>query len=430
MEELNTSAEELYSQAGESRKESEVLRREIERIMKINSQLTFSLTERVKELNCHNTISEIMKAHDLSGEELCWKIVEILPAAWQFPDLLTVSITFHNQELKSPGFRDSNIKLSQPLRIGNNIIGKIEVCYPGSDQPDQNPEFLPEEENLLLAVSLRICDYLEIEEKKAELIKSENKYRKMVETINDVIYEVTPDGTIKYVSPAIERILGYKPEEITGANFFSFMHPDDRPVLMTALTQLADTDSSYLEYRYCRKDGEIRWVRSSTKPIFENGKLVGGRGALYDIHERKMAELLLQQNEEKYRNIFESTQDVYYEATIDGVLLEISPSIYKISRGQFHKEELIGKSIIGFYSVPEERTHFFSELFKAGSVTDFELTFTNKDGSIIPIAVSSALRFDAAGQPVSVFGSMRDISERKKAQDSIAASELKYKTLF
>lgn len=263
----------------------------------------------------------------------------------------------------------------------------------------------------------------------SQLKRTEELYRKMVEAINDVIYEVSADGTIWFVSPAIERILGYKPEEITGKNFFTLMYPEDVPVLMNAFKSLADANFSHLEYRYFTREGEIRWVRSSTSPIFEDGKLVGGRGALYDIHDRKITEENLRKSEEKYRNIYENTQDVYYEATLDGTLIEVSPSIYKVSGGQYNREELLGKSILGFYSIPEERNQLFAELFKHGSVTDFELSFRNKDGSIMPIAVSSSVRNNSDGQPVMVFGSMRDITERKNARDRIAASELKYRQI-
>jgi PAS domain S-box-containing protein len=262
-----------------------------------------------------------------------------------------------------------------------------------------------------------------------QLKRTEELFRNMVEAINDVIYEISADGTVRFVSQAVERILGYKPEEITGMNFFSFMYPDDVPTLKKALESRAETSHSYLEYRYYTKDREIRWVRSSTTPIFEDGKVVGGRGALYDIHERKIAEEKLKKSEQKYRDIFENTQDVYYEATLDGTLLEVSPSIYKVSGGQYKREELLGKSILGFYTIPEERNQLFAELFKHGSVTDFELSFRNKDGSIMEIAVSSSVRKNSDGHPDMVFGSMRDISERKKALERLAASELQYRQI-
>jgi PAS domain S-box-containing protein len=138
-----------------------------------------------------------------------------------------------------------------------------------------------------------------------------------------------------------------------------------------------------------------------------------------EITERRRAEEELRNSEEKYRNIFENVYDAYYEAHLDGTIIEISPSIETISKGQYTRNELIGKSIVDFYAKPEERDLFYSELTKFGKVTDFELSLRNRDGSVMPISISSGVRYNAAGRPV-IIGSMRDITERKKAEKLIA----------
>jgi PAS domain S-box-containing protein len=138
----------------------------------------------------------------------------------------------------------------------------------------------------------------------------------------------------------------------------------------------------------------------------------------------------LRKSEEKYRNIFESMEDAYYEATIEGKLIDISPSIHKLSKGQYTREALIGASIIDFYTVPEQRKAFFDELFAKGSVSDFELSLTVKPGMTIPVAVSSTFICDESGNPVRVIGNMRDISERKSAELLLRASEDKYSKIF
>jgi PAS domain S-box-containing protein len=122
------------------------------------------------------------------------------------------------------------------------------------------------------------------------LERTEERFRRLVENINDVIYEIDTTGIVKYVSPSIERILGYTQEELTGKNFFAFMHPEDRSRLMLALANLGKKDYSFLEYRYIAKDGSLKWVRSSTKAIIRDNVIVGGIGSLTDLTERKMYE--------------------------------------------------------------------------------------------------------------------------------------------
>ena len=125
----------------------------------------------------------------------------------------------------------------------------------------------------------------------------------------------------------------------------------------------------------------------------------------------------------KYRRIFECIQDAYFEASLDGTLLEISPSIETITQGQYSREEMIGKPFAGVYANQEDRNIYFSTLFRQKKVTDYELSVRNKDGSLIPVAVSAALSFDANGKPEKITGILRDITDRKKSEEKLKQSE-------
>ena len=397
--------------------------------------------------------------------------------------------------------------------------------------------------------------------KKAEdqLRENEEKYRNLVESINDVVYEISAEGILKYVSPSAIRVLGYTSEEVLGNNILSYIHPDDRQTIIERLANLTKKEYFYLEYRYIHKSGETRWVRSSTTAIIEGGQLVGGTGtltditdrklaeeavtqynrkleaiisaspygigivsldgnlqfvsdklasmygysvnekddfvgrsvfdfidpsdrqqmvenirkklaheisrnALYlsikndgskfysevnstvlydskgkpegilyaqqDVTERKLAEQALRESEEKYRTIFDSLLDVYYEASIEGTILEVSPSIEIISKGQYTREEAIGKPFADFYKYSEAREALSVELFNYGKVRDYELMLKNKDGSDVPVSISAGLMTDIQGNPVKIAGTMRDITERKKSETLLHQSEEKYRDIF
>ncbi|MCE1197676.1 MAG: PAS domain S-box protein [Marinilabiliales bacterium] len=134
---------------------------------------------------------------------------------------------------------------------------------------------------------------------------------------------------------------------------------------------------------------------------------------------RISAELSLQ----KYRNIFDSMEDAYYEATLDGKILEISPSIAKIARGLYTREDLIGASIIDFYHNPEDRVRFFEEVRKNGSVTDYDVDLINKDGIKVYTAISTWMIPDKPGEPGKIIGSIRDITKRKDAEEKLRERE-------
>ena len=147
------------------------------------------------------------------------------------------------------------------------------------------------------------------------------------------------------------------------------------------------------------------------------------------VIQKKMAENALKASEEKYRNIFENIQDVYYEAAIEGTILEVSPSINSFTKGLYTRKELIGKSVYEFYANACERESFLSALRENEEILDYEIPLKNKDGSIIPCLVSSKLVFDASGYP-KIVGSMHDITKRRKIEESLRESEEKFRDIF
>ena len=127
----------------------------------------------------------------------------------------------------------------------------------------------------------------------------------------------------------------------------------------------------------------------------------------------------MRESEEKYRSIFENIQDVYYETLVDGIIFEVSPSIEFMSKGQYRRVDLIGRSMYDFYQDIDDRNAIISALQKNGIVTDHEIQLKNQDGSLIDCSVSAKLIFNVKGQPEKIIGSMHNITDRKQAEDKI-----------
>lgn len=123
------------------------------------------------------------------------------------------------------------------------------------------------------------------------LRESEEQYRDLVENLNDVIYAHDENGILTYISPVIEAFGGYRPEDIVGLPFAQFIHPDDLPAVLSSFQATLNGHLEPSEFRAIAKSGTIRWVRSSSRPVIKDGCIVGVRGVLTDVTERKQAEL-------------------------------------------------------------------------------------------------------------------------------------------
>lgn len=140
-----------------------------------------------------------------------------------------------------------------------------------------------------------------------------------------------------------------------------------------------------------------------------------------DRADRTEVEERLSRSEERYRRIFENIQDIYYEVGLDGVILEISPSITRYS--PFRREELIGRSINDFYADQDQRNAFLQAIMGRGSVNDFEIQLQDSGGSIFTCSITAAILPGSEALPPRIVGSMRDISARKLAEQALKESE-------
>ena len=174
--------------------------------------------------------------------------------------------------------------------------------------------------------------------------------------------------------------------------------------------------SGNLEVYYLEEKPEINegpFLREERNLINAITRLTGR------IVERKQGEEALRASEDKYRSIFENIQDVYYEVTLDGKILEISPSIEEVSI--YKREEIIGHSLYDTYVDPKKREEFVKELLKNGKVTNYEILLKDKDDSQGYCSVTAKLVRDKHGNPIKIIGSMHNITERKQAEEQIHA---------
>ncbi len=124
---------------------------------------------------------------------------------------------------------------------------------------------------------------------------------------------------------------------------------------------------------------------------------------------------MIRESEQRFRSIFESVQDIYYRTDLNGRIVIVSPSCEEVTG--YSPEELIGQDISSFYADPGQRDELIDLLMEHGKVNDLELNGLRKDGSTAIGSVTSQLVYDDKHQPIAVEGIIRDVSERKQAEE-------------
>ncbi|MDP2858534.1 MAG: PAS domain S-box protein, partial [Bacillota bacterium] len=287
------------------------------------------------------------------------------------------------------------------------------------------PEFDPD--GHVVGTRAMYVDIAERKQAEEALQESEERYRDLVENINEVIYAMDANGRITYVSPVVERLGGYKPSEVIGRHFTEFIHPDDLLPLVQSFQRTVSDKGEPFEYRVLTKSGEIHWVRTSSRFVFEGDRMVGLRAVLMDITERKQAEEALEESERRYRLLAENASDVIWTMDLSLRYTYVSPSIEHM-RG-YTPEEVVGSTVaqtltpasleLARKTLAEELAIKKMEQKDLSRSRTLELEMNRKDGSTVWTEVKMTFLRDPDGQPVGILGVTRDITERKLAQETI-----------
>jgi PAS domain S-box-containing protein len=270
------------------------------------------------------------------------------------------------------------------------------------------------------------------EETEEELSGSSLKYRFLFEFAPDAMFIADAEtGRIVDTNPAASLLLMRPIETIVGLHH-SELHP--REITELAVRKFSEHAQKTATNRpqdalIIRSDGKRIPVEILSQLIYIKGKpfLLG---IFRDISVRKKIELALQESEARYRSVIENMRDVFYRADQHGIIAMLSPSAARLL-GYASVDEMLGRQINSFWENPAERKEMLEMMHRnAGSVTDHEVTILKKDGSALRVSVSSAFIREIDGTILGIEGIIRDITERKRTEDALLESELRYRNLF
>ena len=255
-----------------------------------------------------------------------------------------------------------------------------------------------------------------------KLKKSEEMYRLLADSNPDVIYRISiPEGRYEYISPSCTVKCGRSPEEFYRKPFLinEMLHPDCRDTFNDKFMEnLKEKSTSRVEYRIIRKSGEVAWVSQSDVLIRdENGKPVAVQGIARDVTERKEAEEI----KAKFESIVEHSNDAIISKNLKGVVTSWNHAAEKIYG--YSKEEMLGKSTAGL--IPEGQ----GISTRVSHDENYSALRVRKDGKTINVSLTLSPVKNSQGRVTGVSIISRDVTQEKKAEKELKASEERYKLL-
>jgi PAS domain S-box-containing protein len=259
---------------------------------------------------------------------------------------------------------------------------------------------------------------IEISRDITERKETEELYRTLSEKTWTAVY-VVQDGIIQLLNSRGAAYVGYTPEELIGKKSISIIHPEDREMAAkNSVAMLKGKLTSPYEFRVITKDGDIRWIIETTTPINYKGKRAI-LGNSIDITERKIIEKALQQSEQMYRTLIDSTFDLVFTVDSRQIFTHINPRF----------EEVTGYSLLDlkgqrftYVLAPEYREQSVTR-FKLGmkgeAIPPYEADLVHKHGRRIAVEFLVITLHDTTGQPTGRFGVGRDITQRKQADEEL-----------
>ncbi|OGP61639.1 MAG: hypothetical protein A2V65_04310 [Deltaproteobacteria bacterium RBG_13_49_15] len=258
-----------------------------------------------------------------------------------------------------------------------------------------------------------------------ELKESEERYRTIMEEMEEGYYETDTAGNFTFINDAMSRIIGSPKEELIGTNNRDFMDPETAKESYQKYSEVYRTGIPIKEffYEWKNKDGRSRDLEVFISLMKDKGgKPVGFRGITRDITDKRKTEIQLIKTRNFLQNILNSSIDGVITTDLRGKIVYATPRLVEMIG--FDQKSLIGKKVEVFYkNKKEDAKGIMKELMEKGEIKAHEMQFLKNDGTLIDAILSATLLRDESGKVVGTLGIFKDITDKKRLEEQVQQSQ-------
>jgi diguanylate cyclase (GGDEF)-like protein/PAS domain S-box-containing protein len=264
----------------------------------------------------------------------------------------------------------------------------------------------------------------------ARCAKSERRYRLLADSSNDMIVLLSARGVVQYVSPAIERLLGYQPADLVGQTLIDLIHADDRAVTLRAGERVYAGGQETIVYRQRRRDGTDAWLEAVSRMV----EMPDGRrqvvASIRDISKRRAAELTAAESQRKMQDanrllmMAERAAGVgHWRVDFSGETLFWSPEVFRIHGVEGFAAPLLGAAL-DFYH-PDDRPRVgkvVEESLATAKAFEFEARIVRVDGTVGHVVSRGQPEIGYDGEPIGLFGTVQDVTRQVLVERELKAA--------
>ena len=262
-----------------------------------------------------------------------------------------------------------------------------------------------------------LMDMTELKQAQEKLRQNEEKFRHLAENHSDIIWSMDQDLNFTYISPSVERILGYSQDESYHVSLDRRLAPATYEMVIEKYRKVKENqikETQTLELEQVRKDGAIIWTEVSIMPLFDGqGRFLGAQGITRDITRRKAMEKELK----ILKNAVESSMSGFVLMDLNGSVSFVNPSFIQILKFA-DESEVLGKHISEFLLNAEDAQLIFDAL-REQKQWKGELLAKRKDGTLVDIQMIASVVKDEMQKDSCFMGSFTDITEKKRAEEKL-----------